>query len=153
MQFDRAAPRVKIRPHERCAWHGPALLVTVGGYARSEFPHPGAYPRANAPQAWNQSALPLLLQTILGLQPVAPLHLLAVDPILPPWLPEVTIEGLRLGGTTATLRFHREENGHVEVEIVRKRGRLRLVRQPPPESLSAGTGDRLRALIDGVLGW
>jgi hypothetical protein len=28
MQFDRAAPRVKIRPHERCAWHGPALLVT-----------------------------------------------------------------------------------------------------------------------------
>ena len=28
MQSDRAAPRVNIRPHERCAWQGPALLVT-----------------------------------------------------------------------------------------------------------------------------
>jgi glycogen debranching enzyme len=125
----------------------------VGGYSRAEFPHPGAYPRANVPQAWNQSALPLLLQTILGLQPVAPLHLLAVDPILPHWLSEVTIEGLRLGGTTATLRFHRRDDGEVEAEIVRKRGPLRLVRQPPPESLSAGLGDRFRALAESVLPW
>lgn len=123
----------------------------VGGYARAEFPHPGAYPRANAPQAWNQSALPLLLQTMLGLQPVAPLHLLAVDPLLPPWLPEVVIEGLRLGETTATLRFRRREDGHTDAEVVRKRGPLRLVRQPPPESLSAGLGDRFRALLESAL--
>jgi glycogen debranching enzyme len=123
----------------------------VGGYVRAEFPHPGAYPRANAPQAWNQSALPLLLQTILGLQPVAPLHLLAVDPMLPPWLPEITIEGLRLGGTTATLRLRRHGDGQVEAEIVRKRGPLRLVRQPPPESLAASLGDRFRALVESVL--
>jgi glycogen debranching enzyme len=123
----------------------------VGGYARAEFPHPGAYPRANAPQAWNQSALPLLLQTLLGLQPVAPLHLLAVDPLLPPWLHEVVIEGLRLGETTATLRFRRREDGHADAEVVRKRGPLRLVRQPPPESLSAGLGDRFRALIESAL--
>jgi glycogen debranching enzyme len=119
----------------------------VGGYSRAEFPHPGAYPRANAPQAWNQSTLPLLLQTLLGLQPVAPLHLLAVDPILPPWLPEVVIERLRLGGTVATLRFRRKESGHTDVEIVRKRGPLHLVRQPPPESLEAGLADRFRALL------
>jgi glycogen debranching enzyme len=123
----------------------------VGGYARAEFPHPGAYPRANAPQAWNQSTLPLLLQTMLGLQPVAPLHLLAVDPLLPAWLPEVVIEGLRLGGTTATLRFHRREDGRTDAEIVRARGPLRLVRQPPLESLSAGVGDRWRALVESVL--
>jgi hypothetical protein len=90
---------------------------------------------------------------MLGLQPVAPLQLLVVDPILPPWLPDVTIEGLRLGGTTATLRFHRDGDGHVTAEIVQKRGSLRLVRQPPPESLTAGIGDRLRALVEGVLGW
>src|SRR3954447_20640789 len=119
----------------------------VGGYSRAEFPHPGAYPRANAPQAWNQSTLPLLLQTLLGLQPVAPLHLLAVDPILPPWLPEVIIERLRLGPTVATLRFLRRESGHTDVEIVRKRGPLHLVRQPPPESLEAGLVDRFRALL------
>ena len=122
----------------------------VGGYSRAEFPHPGAYPRANAPQAWNQSTLPLLLQTILGLQPVAPLHLLVVDPMLPAWLPEVTIERLRLGDTVATLRFRRAKSGDTEAEIVRKRGPLHLVRQPPPESLEAGVGDRFRALVEGL---
>ncbi|HTL43001.1 MAG TPA: hypothetical protein VL262_01595 [Vicinamibacterales bacterium] len=50
----------------------------VGGYARGERPTLGAYPRANAPQLWNATAFPLLLQSILGLQPVAPLHLLVV---------------------------------------------------------------------------
>jgi glycogen debranching enzyme len=122
----------------------------IGGYSRSEFPHPGAYPQANVPQAWNQSALPLLLQTILGLQPVAPLQLLAIDPILPEWLPEVIIEGLRLGETVATLRFQRSADGRVDAEIVRKRGPLHLVRQPPLESLSADLGDRFRALADSI---
>src|SRR5947207_1352224 len=63
----------------------------VGGYARTEFPHPGAYPRANPVQLWNQSAYIMLIQVLLGLQPVAPLHTLAVDPVLPPWLPEITL--------------------------------------------------------------
>jgi glycogen debranching enzyme len=53
----------------------------VGGYARAEFPHPGAYPQANTPQAWNQSAVPLLMHTLLGLQPVAPLDLLVARPL------------------------------------------------------------------------
>jgi glycogen debranching enzyme len=132
-------------------YEGYRVPECVGGYARSEFPHPGAYPRANAPQAWNQSALPLLLQTMLGLQPVAPLNLLAIDPMLPDWLPELTLEGLRLGETRATLRFWRRKDGFTDAEVVRKRGPLRLVRQPPPESLSAGLGDRFRALVEGVL--
>jgi hypothetical protein len=105
------------------------------------------------PQAWNQSAFPLYLQTLLGLQPVAPLHLLAVDPIFPEWMPEVTLEGLRLGGSTATLRFRRDENGRVDAEIVRKRGPLHLVRQPPIESLTADLGDRFRALVESILPW
>jgi hypothetical protein len=84
---------------------------------------------------------------------VAPLHLLAVDPVLPEWLPEVTLEGLRLGGTTATLRFRREPGGHVGAEIVRKRGPLHLVRQPPIESLTAGLRDRFRALAESLLPW
>lgn len=125
----------------------------VGGYARTAFPHPGAYPRANVPQAWNQSAMPLYLQTLLGLQPVAPLHLLVVDPILPEWLPVVTIEGLRLGKSTATLRFSRDKHGRTDAEIVRKHGPLHLVRQPPIESLNAGLSDRFAALATSLLPW
>jgi glycogen debranching enzyme len=30
----------------------------VGGYSRDEAAHPGAYPRANVPQLWNQSVFP-----------------------------------------------------------------------------------------------
>lgn len=122
----------------------------VGGYARAEFPHPGAYPRANPIQAWNQSALVLAMHAMLGLQPVASLGLLAVDPLLPAWLPEVTVRGLRVGQATATIRFTRDASGRSHAEIVEKRGRLRLVHQPPPESLDAGVGDRLGALVRSV---
>ena len=110
----------------------------VGGYARADFPHPGAYPQANIPQAWNQSALPLLVHSVLGLQPVAPLDLLVVDPVLPAWLPEVTLEHLQVGGATATLRFY-------------KRGTLHVIKQPPPESRTAGLRDRATALVDRLL--
>jgi glycogen debranching enzyme len=123
----------------------------VGGYARAEFPHPGAYPRANPIQAWNQSAFPLLLHTILGLQPVALLDLLVVDPVLPAWLPEVVLRDLRLGGAVATLRFWRDESGESHAEVVRKRGTFHLVRQPPPESLTAGVRDRVGALVETVM--
>ena len=122
----------------------------VGGYARDEWAHPSAYPRANIPQAWNQSALPLLLQTTLGLQPVAPLGLLVIDPVLPWWLPSLTLEGLRVGGATVTMRFWRDRRGRSHGEVVRRRGTLRVVRQPPPESLSAGPLDRFTAFVDGL---
>ncbi|MGH7517701.1 MAG: glycogen debranching N-terminal domain-containing protein [Gemmatimonadales bacterium] len=123
----------------------------VGGYARAEFPHPGAYPQANAAQAWNQSALPLLMHTLLGLQPVAALDLLLVDPVLPTWLPELTLDRLQVGGATVTLRFYRDTSGECHVEVVRKRGTLHVVKQPPPESLTAGVRDRFTALVDRLL--
>jgi glycogen debranching enzyme len=123
----------------------------VGGYARAELAHPGAYPRANPIQAWNQSAFPLLLHTILGLQPVATLGLLVVDPVLPPWLPEVVVRDLRLGGAVVTLRFWRDRAGESHAEVVRKRGTFHLLRQPPPESLTAGVRDRMGALVESVL--
>jgi glycogen debranching enzyme len=123
----------------------------VGGYARAEFPHPGAYPRANPIQAWNQSALVLLVHTILGLQPVAMLDLLVVDPVLPSWLPEIVLRDLRLGDTTATVRFWRDEEGESHAEVVRKRGALHLIRQPPLESLTAGVRDRFGALTETLL--
>jgi len=49
--------------------------------------------------------------------------------------------------TGATLRFRRKTNGHTDVDVVRKRGPLHLVRQPPPESLAAGLRDRFLALL------
>src|SRR5919201_1880212 len=63
----------------------------VGGFARADRQTPGAYPQANAPQLWNATAFPLIVHTVLGLQPVAPLHLLVVSPALPACLPEIIL--------------------------------------------------------------
>jgi glycogen debranching enzyme len=124
---------------------------TVGGYARGERPFPGAYPRSNVTQLWNATVFPLLLQSLIGLQPVAPLKTLLVDPRLPEWLPEVVIEGVRLGEARATLRFWRDADGDSHGEIVHKQGTLHLLRQPPIESLTGHLGDRLAALAETIV--
>ena len=124
---------------------------TLGGYARGERASPGAYPRANTPQLWNATAFPLLVHTILGLQPVAPLDLLVIDPVLPTWLPEVIVRNVRLAGATATLRFWRDEHGTSHGEVLHKRGTFHLVKQPPIESLTAGVRDRFGALVDSLV--
>lgn len=123
----------------------------VGGYARGDCATPGAYPRANVAQLWNTSGYIMLMQSILGLQPVAPLDLLIADPVLPAWLPEVILHDLRVGGATATLRFWRDARAKSHVEILQKRGTLHLLQQPPPESVTAKPTDRVRALIDRVV--
>ncbi|HEY2854939.1 MAG TPA: glycogen debranching N-terminal domain-containing protein [Gemmatimonadaceae bacterium] len=122
----------------------------VGGYARTEFPHPGAYPRANPLQLWNQSAYIMLIQAVLGLQPVAPLHTLVMDPVLPPWLPEVILRDLRVGDAAATIRFTRDADGHSHGDVIEQRGRLHVIRHPPVESLHASALDRLSALLRGI---
>jgi hypothetical protein len=88
---------------------------------------------------------------MLGLQPVAMLGLLVVDPVLPPWLPEVIVRDLRLGDAMATIRFWRDRSGDSHAEVVRKRGKFHLLRQPPPESLTARVRDRLGALVESVV--
>lgn len=127
-------------------WPGGRVPECVGGYARTELSHPGAYPRANRPQAWNQSVWPILLQCLLGVVPYAPLRLLIVDPILPPWLPELVIRHLRVGEASVDLRFWRDADGESHYEVLEKRGRLRIIRQPWLESMSASGFGRLADL-------
>lgn len=122
----------------------------VGGYARTEFPQPGAYPRANPLQLWNQTAYVLLIHVLLGLQPVAPLGILVVDPVLPAWMTEVVIRDLRVGDARATVRFTRGDDDHARAQIVELDGTLRLLHQPPIQSLHATVSDRLGALVRSV---
>lgn len=49
-----------------------------------------------------------LLQAILGIQPDAPRGRLLVDPVLPRWLPDITLSDLRLGRRRFDIRFWRE---------------------------------------------
>jgi glycogen debranching enzyme len=123
----------------------------VGGRARGEWPTPGAYPRANTPQLWNASAFPLVLQSLLGLLPLAPINLLVLDPVLPEWLPSLQVRGLRVGEARVTLSFSRRENGTTDWDVLHKQGHLTTVRQPPPESRDADAMDRAWGLVGSVV--
>jgi glycogen debranching enzyme len=128
-------------PHHR-------LPEVLGGDQRDEaHPHPGVYPQAESPQAWSASSIPLLIQAMLGLRPVAPLRVLLIDPVLPEWLPRLALRGLRVGSATVSLEFHRRRDGGTSWNVTEKRGPLRVVQQAPESSTQAGLLQRGRDAV------
>jgi glycogen debranching enzyme len=124
------------------------LPELFSGHPRNgAHPFPAMYPAANSPQAWSASAVFSMVQAMLGLYPYAPLRLLLVDPHLPEWLPEIRLEGLRVGKARLDLRFFRTRSGRSDYQILDMRGWIRVLRQPSPWSLTAGLGERLRDLL------
>ena len=85
----------------------PELYTTI---ERDERSFPVQYLGANVPQAWAAGSVFALLQAILGFVPDAPRGKLHVDPLLPEWLPDLTVLDLRVGGHCFDIRFWRE--GH-----------------------------------------
>jgi len=77
---------------------GHRLPELFAGFSRAEFETPVPYPVACHPQAWAAGAMPMLLATMLGLEPHGFERQLVVRrPRLPSWLPSVTLRGLRVG--------------------------------------------------------
>jgi glycogen debranching enzyme len=75
---------------------------------RMEANFPVQYIGANVPQAWAAGSVFMLTQALLGFLPDAPRGKLYVDPLLPKWLPDLTIRDLRIGTNKLDLRFWRE---------------------------------------------
>lgn len=129
-------------------FEGNRLPETLGGIPRDEeHIHPGVYPNANEPQGWSASAIVMVVQALLGLRPVAPLGLLVMDPHLPAWLPDLRLEGLRVGRGEIDLEVRRTRGGRTAYRVTKRSGRLRVVRQPPPLSPDASLPQRLGALM------
>jgi glycogen debranching enzyme len=88
---------------------------------------PGAFPvqylGANVPQAWAAGSVFHLLRAILGLNADAHRKTLYVDPVLPHWLPDITLHDLRVGASKVTLRFW-TENGETRHEVLSCEGEL-----------------------------
>lgn len=91
------------------------------------FPVP--YLRANVPQAWAAGTLFHLLQAILGLQADAPNNHLYISPQLPSWLPDLKLEGLKVGTSRFDLRFWREGN-RTRWEVLSQEGDIRVQEKP-----------------------
>lgn len=122
------------------------------GHSRDQdHPFPAMYPKANWPQAWSASAVFTMVQAMLGIYPYAPLQALLVDPWLPEWLPEITLHNLRVGKAAVDIRFYRQPNGTSEFDVLDVRGKLHVVRQPSPWSVTAGFGERVKDAVESLL--
>ena len=134
------------------AFDGHRLPEAIGGHARDRrHPHPGIYPDACAPQAWSASAVVMLIQALTGILPLAPVGVLAIDPDLPDWLPELRLDDLPIGGARVSLRFRRDASGHTDWDARVSPGGPRVIRQAPPQSLHDGAFDRLGDLVASFL--
>ena len=59
-----------------------------------------------------------LMQAMLGFMPDAPRGKLHVDPLLPEWLPDLTVLDLRVGKHRFDIRFWRDGGG-TQFEVLR----------------------------------
>jgi glycogen debranching enzyme len=124
------------------------LPELFSGHPRDkEHPFPAIYPNANSPQAWSASTVFSLLQSMIGVYPYAPLNMVFVDPHLPEWLPEITLTNLRVGKSVLTIRFFRKENGLSDYEIQKQEGKIHIIRQPSPWSLTVHFAERMKDIL------
>ena len=77
-------------------------------FQRDETNFPVQYIGANVPQAWAAGSAFMLTQAMLGFLPDAPRNKLYVDPLLPEWLPDLTVQDLRIGPHKLDIHFWRE---------------------------------------------
>jgi glycogen debranching enzyme len=101
------------------------LPELYAGIARTPGVFPVQYAQANVPQAWAAGSVAHLLQAVLGLAGDAPNGRLLVAPVLPKWLPEVTLRGVKIGRSSVDIRFFREGESS-RWEVLRQSGDVRV---------------------------
>jgi glycogen debranching enzyme len=98
------------------------------GFPRRPGESPTLYPVACAPQSWASGAVFLLLEACLGLSVSAPeKKLIFSKPFLPPFVPQVSIRDLKVGGARVDLLLTRHNEGDVGVNVLRRDGELEIV--------------------------
>ncbi|MGA9761220.1 MAG: glycogen debranching N-terminal domain-containing protein [Gaiellaceae bacterium] len=103
------------------------LPEVFAGFDRGDSPEPVRYPVACSPQAWAAGAIPYMLRIVLGLEPDATEDTLRiVRPVLPDWLEEVSVRGLRVGKATVDLLFRRH-HGETSVVVLEQHGPLHVL--------------------------
>ncbi|HEY9857512.1 MAG TPA: glycogen debranching N-terminal domain-containing protein [Stenomitos sp.] len=97
------------------------------GFAQAPFLEPVHYPVACHPQAWAAGSMPLLIATLLGLQPEAfEQRLRIVRPILPHFAEFLELERVSVGNALVNLRFERHGKD-IDVKIDRMQGSLDVI--------------------------
>jgi glycogen debranching enzyme len=95
------------------------------GFPRRPGEAPTLYPVACAPQAWASGAVFLVLQACLGLELFASQRRLVFSkPLLPEFLPQISIRDLKVGDASVDLLLTRHDEGDVGVNVLRRNGTL-----------------------------
>jgi glycogen debranching enzyme len=102
------------------------------GLPRGELDAPVPYANANVPQAWSAGAVFLAVRILLGLEPDVPQGKVYVDPVLPPWCPELRLENVRIGAQRFTFTASRLADGSSSIDAEGGAGALTVVRGRPP---------------------
>lgn len=106
-------------------YEGARLPELFCGFARNYQRGPVPYPVACEPQSWAAGAPFVLLNALLGFEPDAEHHRLALRrPLLPDWLKKVEMHGLFLGGQQVNL--HLERDGNSTIAILTEEGSIDL---------------------------
>jgi glycogen debranching enzyme len=125
-------------------FEGHRLPEVLSGLPRDDaHPYPGVYPNACSPQAWSASAIIAIVQALLGLRPIAPLRTLLVDPHLPAWLPDFTLERVRLGDARFDLAVRRDRHGGATVKVLGG-DRVAVIQRPSVDSRRAAVHAGIR---------
>jgi glycogen debranching enzyme len=97
------------------------------GFSRHPGSGPTFYPVACSPQAWAAAAPLSMIQSCLGLSfDPARLEVAFDRPLLPDFLNELTLRGLRIGGSSVDVALTRGGSG-VVVETLARKGDIRVV--------------------------
>ncbi len=113
------------------------LPELYAGLRREPGNFPVQYLGANVPQAWAAGSVFHLLRSILGLEANAQTRTLYLDPQLPRWLPDITLHNLRVGESSASIRFWREGND-TRYEVLSCVGGLYVERGAPQAAMALG---------------
>jgi glycogen debranching enzyme len=101
------------------------------GLRRAEFAVPVPYRMANVPQAWSAGAILQMVRILLGVEPDVPAGKLYVDPVLPPWCPELILHKLHVGAHEVRVHAQRQADGSCTVDVEAPTS-IEVVRGTPP---------------------
>lgn len=109
------------------------LPELFAGLCRGDADTPMPYEHANVPQAWAAGTAFHAIRILLGFEPDAPTRTVYLDPALPPWCPEVTVENVRVGSSRVRIHAWRTADGSSDVQMETVAGaKLSLIRDRAP---------------------
>jgi hypothetical protein len=65
-------------------------------------------------------------------------------------VPEIYLRNLHVGKAVVSIHFYRKGNG-THFDVLDKRGRLHVLRQPNPWSLTAGATERIKDVMESLI--